>query len=235
MTQAHLTSSRRLTTDVDNTSRRHEQSVPPDAFINGVSPASILFISSVPLVAGTYIGYRRVLRQGDVIAPSKHNTALTNTVTNSKAYSSTSVSTSRAGSIPITTTPTQALLRTTAVTAASKVKPVSIAMQALALGTMLSVGGVGILTGGIFLISGCRTLRELVHCCQEWTPQMRVKVEGYLGIESASNRYANDEDVKAAAGMTEAEEIEYYGRKYIPELFYEDTKEKKESLSSSSM
>lgn len=236
MTQAHLTSSRRVTTDVDNPSRRHEQSTPPpDAFINGISPASILFISSFPLVAGTYFGYRRVVRQGDVIVTSKHNTALTNTLTNSKAYSSTSVTASRASSIPTTTTPTQTLLRTTAVTAASKVKPVSIAMQALALGTMLSVGGFGILTGGVFLLSGCRTVRELVDCCKEWTPRMRVKVEGYLGIESATNRYANDEDVKAAADMTEAEEIEYYGRKYIPELFYEDTEGKKESLSSSSL
>jgi hypothetical protein len=108
-------------------------------------------------------------------------------------------------------------------------------MQALALGSMLSVGGVGLLTAGVFLLSGCGTVGELVDCCKAWTPQMRVKIEGYLGIESVTNRYANNEDVKAAAGMTEAEEIEFYGRKYIPELFYEDTEEKKASIASSSI
>ncbi len=238
MTQAHFDSSPRLTADADNPSRQCEQSTPPNAFIIGVSPASMLLMSSVPLLAGTYFGYRRVVRQGDVIVTSKDNAVLTNTLltTTSKAYSSTSVSASRASSVPITTVPTQTLLRpTTALTIASKVKPVSIAMQALALGSMLSVGGVGLLTAGVFLFSGCRTVGELVDCWKAWTPQMRVKVESYLGIESLTNRYANDEDVKAAAGMTEAEEIEFYGRKYVPELFYEDTEEKKELMASSSI
>lgn len=221
-------------TAVDDSSPKHQQST-PDAFIIGASPAQILLTSSIPLLAGTYLGYRRVVRQGDVIVTSKENNSLVDKlIGNNKMYSSTTADASRNSSLPISSAPNQQLLGSTARAAAAKVKPVSIATQALALGSMLSVGGVGLLTAGVFFLSGCSSVRELVDCCKTWTPQMRVKAEGYIGIDSVKNRYANDEDVKAVAGMSEAEEIEFYGRKYIPELYLEDAGEKSASVSPSS-
>mmetsp|Transcript_25889 Transcript_25889/g.37105 ORF Transcript_25889/g.37105 Transcript_25889/m.37105 type:complete len:236 (+) Transcript_25889:74-781(+) len=180
-------------------------SAPFAELISRVSPAFILLSSSIPLLAGTYVGYRRVVRRGDVVA----HDALFEKIIGNK-YSSTSISNNVSQSTSV---------KRVAAISPNKVEPVSIAIKALSLGSMLSIGGVGLISAGVFLLSGCRSMQELVESCKIWTPRMRMKVESYLGIPTALERYAQDDDIKAVAGLNEEEELEFYGRKYIPELY----------------
>jgi hypothetical protein len=94
-----------------------------------------------------------------------------------------------------------------------------VAFKALGLGSMLSIGGVGILTAGIFKLSGCGSLQEMIHSSREWTPRKRRELEEFLGIEPKSSKH---EDVLATKGMTEDEEWEFIKKKYIPELVDDD-------------
>jgi len=106
----------------------------------------------------------------------------------------------------------------TAGVAAQPVPVVNAAMlgfRALGVGTLFSVGGVGILTAGVFYISGCSTLQELLTTWKTWTPARRRQLEHTLGINPKSMQH---EDVKATAGMTEDEEWDFIKEKYIPEL-----------------
>ncbi len=98
-----------------------------------------------------------------------------------------------------------------------------IAFKALGLGSMLSIGGVGLLTAGIFKISGCNSLEEMIDTWREWTPRKRREFEERFGIEPKSSKH---EDVLATRGMTEGEEWEFIKKKYIPELVNDDQGEK---------
>lgn len=100
-----------------------------------------------------------------------------------------------------------------------------IAFKALGIGSMLSIGGVGLLTAGVFHWSGCQTLQELIDTWREWTPRKRIELETKFGIQPKSMQH---EDVVATKGMTEEEEWEYIKRKYIPELATTSKGEKKE-------
>jgi len=90
-----------------------------------------------------------------------------------------------------------------------------LAFRALAVGSLLSVGGVGLLTAGVFYASGCNTLQELIFSWRRWTPARRREMEQTFGIKPKSIEH---EDVKATAHMTEDEEWDFIKKKYIPEL-----------------
>ena len=195
-------------------------SAPFAELISRVSPAFILLSSSIPLLAGSYVGYRRVVRRGDVVA---HDALFEKIIGN--IYTSPSISSNVSQSTSI---------KRVAAISPHKVEPVSIAIKALSLGSMLSIGGVGLISAGVFLLSGCRSMQELVESCKIWTPRMRMKVESYLGIPTALEKYAHDDDIQAVAGLNEEEELEFYGRKYIPELYERNDVISDEKLSSTS-
>jgi len=90
-----------------------------------------------------------------------------------------------------------------------------LAFRALGIGSLLSVGGVGLLTAGVFYASGCNTLQELIFSWRRWTPARRREMEQTFGIKPKSMEH---EDVKATAHMTEDEEWDFIKKKYIPEL-----------------
>jgi len=87
--------------------------------------------------------------------------------------------------------------------------------KALGIGSLLSVGGVGLLAAGIFYASGCNTLQELIFSWRRWAPARRREMEQTFGIKPKSMEH---EDIKATAHMTEEEEWDFIKEKYIPEL-----------------
>jgi len=87
--------------------------------------------------------------------------------------------------------------------------------RALGVGSLLSVGGVGLMTAGVFFASGCSNLQELLSTWRRWTPERRRDMERTFGIRPKSREH---EDVLATAHMTEEEEWEFIKEKYIPEL-----------------
>mmetsp|Transcript_6766 Transcript_6766/g.12748 ORF Transcript_6766/g.12748 Transcript_6766/m.12748 type:complete len:197 (+) Transcript_6766:211-801(+) len=146
-----------------------------------------------------------------------------NGVTSNHALSSTIsqslLSLSSSSSTTSTSTSLKNIAAHTATTAEHpnmvKVDTARLAFKALGIGSMLSIGGVGLLTAGIFKVCGCNNLEEMVTMCKEWTPRKRRELEKRFGIEPKSMQH---EDVKATKGMTEEEEWEYIKKKYIPEL-----------------
>ena len=186
----------------------------PD-FLSSISPTQVLLSSSIPLLAGTYFGYIRALRRGDVTAHDEGCSLFENMMLVNKSNSRMPTATVEtiSGSM-------EASIRREA-RKTKTIEPAFLAIKALSLGTMLSIGGVGLLSAGAFYVSGCRSMQELIDSWKTWTPQMRIKVENFFGISAHARNtcYHQDVDVKAVAGMTEDEEIEYYKRKYIPELY----------------
>lgn len=104
-----------------------------------------------------------------------------------------------------------------------RVDTARLAFKALGIGSMLSIGGVGLLTAGIFQLCGCDNLQDLITTWKEWTPRKRIELEERFGIQPKSMQH---EDVKATKGMTEEEEWEYLKKKYIPELVTGDGEER---------
>jgi hypothetical protein len=101
----------------------------------------------------------------------------------------------------------------------SNVNPAGLAFRALGVGSLLSVGGFGLLTFAVFKATGSESLDDLITKCRKWTPNKRKQFESSLGIKPKSMQH---EDVKATKGMSEDEEWEFLKKKYIPELAEEN-------------
>jgi hypothetical protein len=96
-----------------------------------------------------------------------------------------------------------------------------VAIAALGVGSLLSLGGVTLLSASIIRLTGCHSLNEFVDLCRVWTPRKRRQWEKALGLRPKSMQH---EDVIMTKGMTEEEEWRYIQQKYIPELNEEGPK-----------
>eukprot|EP00591_Stephanopyxis_turris_P001760 CAMPEP_0195517624 /NCGR_PEP_ID=MMETSP0794_2-20130614/11097_1 /TAXON_ID=515487 /ORGANISM="Stephanopyxis turris, Strain CCMP 815" /LENGTH=203 /DNA_ID=CAMNT_0040646455 /DNA_START=13 /DNA_END=624 /DNA_ORIENTATION=+ len=174
-----------------------------DEVVNNIRPAHVLFAASFPLISGAYLGYRRALHVGEGIASS--NSLFMRTFGN------------QSGKVKNKLKPS--------VMKGMDVPAAVVASRALAIGSMLSIGGFGLLCAGTFYWSGCDSLEELVDSCREWAPRKLSQLESYFGIDlkASTSRQVEDVDRLAVEGMSEDEEVEYFTRKYVPELYANDT------------
>ena len=194
-------------------------------FLSQIQPVHFIFVASLPLCLGAFAGYRVEMKNiasstADQYSPGSTASGggllrrvmseemrssfdkLTNNNSISKSSSKKAIDASKAAVENV------------------EMKRVKsdvgrIAFKALGLGSMLSIGGVGLLTGFIFMLSGSASLQEMLQTWREWTPRQRKALEDKLGIDPKSLQH---EDVKATKGMTEEQEWEFIKKKYIPEL-----------------
>ena len=122
-----------------------------------VSPASFVCLASLPMVIGAYIGYKVELRRAATTGTESYtpgsvymgNNLLSRMTANHQDFIETKSST--AGIINgdnATRHVTKSMARTTATSGHIRVDPGRIAIKALGIGTLLSIGGVGLLTAG---------------------------------------------------------------------------------------
>ena len=128
---------------------------------------------------------------------------------------------------PLPSSPQPPLGKGVPVTTISGTPPAVVAARALVLGSMLSVSATGLLVSGVFYLSGCRSVDDLVRKWREWAPrklrEVEVSVGGAMGLPlGESRRAATEEYEKATRGMDEEQEIEYVARRYADEFKWED-------------
>jgi hypothetical protein len=185
-------------------------------FLYQVQPVHLIFFASMPLCLGAFAGYKVEMNR---VASASAKAAADN-------YSPGAIGSGggllqRVMGEELNITASEASTKATTSAAESlQLKQVKmdvgrIAFKALGIGSMLSVGGVGLLTAGIFKVSGCDSLEDMIQTWRVWTPRKRRELEEWLGVDPKSNKH---EDVVATRGMTEGEEWEFIKKKYIPEL-----------------
>jgi hypothetical protein len=197
-------------------------------FLNHVHPVHLIFFGSIPLCLGAYAGYKiemnRVLSSSSSALTADHYTPGSIASGGSLLRKFILAEEQKQGSISSSTTTSSKISNLKNIAAHSSVEPINptmrvdaarLAFKALGIGSMLSIGGVGLLTVGIFKLCGCNNLQDLIATWKEWTPRKRRELEERFGIQPKSLQH---EDVKATKGMTEEEEWEYIKKKYIPEL-----------------
>ena len=195
-----------------------------------LTPASALLVSSLPLVIGGYIGYRRALQES---SSSSSTTKLSNTMVSS--YKGNSIlgqiimhpetpisSSSSTNATSIVPKPTN-----NSIVNATTPPPI-LAARALVLGSILSITATSLLVSGIFYASGCNSLDELISTWKSWAPNKLHQVENALGITAVGEgrRLAKFEYEQAIKGMTEEEELEYVRKKYGKEIQWENADDK---------
>jgi hypothetical protein len=106
--------------------------------------------------------------------------------------------------------------------------PPILAARALAIGSLLSLSGTGLLISGIFYASGCKSIDELMATFRYWAPKklhnLEDALENHLGIsvggkERQAAKVEYERDVK---GMAEEEELDYVRKKYGGEMNWDD-------------
>lgn len=181
-----------------------------------VKPIHFITFGSLPLIFGGYAGYRKEINQ-----------------MNQKNYSPGSISSGgglinrvlkeefKATKVASEMTPEALAMELQSM----HVNPGRLAFAALGIGSLVSIGGVGLITAAVFKASGSDNLQDLLKKWKEWTPRKRKELEDFFGIQPKSLQH---EDVKATQHMTEEEEWEFIKRKYIPELLdSSDSQDKK--------
>jgi hypothetical protein len=182
-----------------------------------LTPGSALLLSSLPLGLGAYIGYRRTLHESSstLAAASSLSTKNNNSISSPRGVR---VNTNNFAIPPFT---------------AGGVPPPVLAARALIIGTLVSISGTTLLLSSIFLLSGCKSIDELISTCKIWGPtklqNFETLLEKYMGIHLGptsgmkARQLAKLQYEQDTLGMTEEEELDYIGNKYKGELFNEET------------
>lgn len=179
------------------------------------TPGQGLLLASFPLLAGAYVGYRR-----EMIHAQSNQYHLEQQQPRGMISKLVNVNPHKGNGNSATVTATEAAAKEFSRVAAKEMAMVagpgpSFYARALIYGSLLSIGGVSLLSAGAFYASGCQSLEELIESCREWAPRNRQKFERFLGIQSKN--WNTDEDVVATAQMTQDEELDYYTNKYVGE------------------
>mmetsp|Transcript_11982 Transcript_11982/g.26649 ORF Transcript_11982/g.26649 Transcript_11982/m.26649 type:complete len:246 (-) Transcript_11982:1549-2286(-) len=211
------------TSNNDNVDNRI-QSPPPEPPI--ISPALFLLGASLPFALGAYSGYRREVKRA-AAGGENYNPGSSGGGGGGKG---SIVSRLMEGQEPAT----RSSKRVSTAAAAGEmtasravgglgVNPVGpvLAARALIIGSMLSIGGVGLMSAAIFYSSGYETVDEAVRSLREWGPRKRREWERFVGLPEGGQS-ASHPDVIATKGMSEDEELEYVKRKYLHEVYEED-------------
>ena len=201
-----------------------------------ISPSLFLLGASFPFALGAYGGYRREMKPagGDNYTPGSGGATGGGggivsrlmeghelpSAGKAKAPTSAAASASAAeASGGAATAATTAAAGRAGATGFNPAGPV-LAARALLIGSMLSVGGVGILSAAIFYASGYESVDEAVRSLREWGPRKRREMERLMGLPEGGVS-ASHPDIVATKGMSEDDELDYVKRKYMAEL-YED-------------
>lgn len=208
----------------DQVANYEESKTPQHHQQSWVTPGSVLFVSSLPLCIGGYVGYRRALHES--------------TVPETKGVFGGSKGNSILGQIihpePPTGTASNKPLQSASASIKSAVPPPILAARALVLGSILSVGATSLLVSGIFYAAGCRSMDDLISTWRSWAPKQLHQWESSLGnafgidtigLERRSAKYEYEEATK---DMSEEEEIDYAASLISREIQWDDDKENKD-------
>mmetsp|Transcript_61562 Transcript_61562/g.74039 ORF Transcript_61562/g.74039 Transcript_61562/m.74039 type:complete len:218 (-) Transcript_61562:14-667(-) len=178
------------------------------------TPRNILLMGSVPLVAGSYSGYLRAL--------SGKNAAVGARMNQMSSFSSFSIWNDW---FQDTEKETVRKKKNKLIQPAKKVvqsaksvgvSPALIAFRALSLGSLVCLGGSGLLFSAIFHFSGFNSVADLIDSCKVWAPQKRRSLEDALDFKlTPDEKYKHDPDVVATKGMAEDDELNYFKEKYL--------------------
>mmetsp|Transcript_38271 Transcript_38271/g.46716 ORF Transcript_38271/g.46716 Transcript_38271/m.46716 type:complete len:215 (+) Transcript_38271:167-811(+) len=181
-----------------------------DVTLPTITPINVLIVSSIPVLSGAILGYRKEVARG----ASDTHFSVGGLI--SRFFKTSSSAKNNRGSAINTSSVNN--------TVASSRPALSVAVRAFAVGSLLSVGGVGLFSAGVLYIAGCDSISSFVDKCREWAPLQKRKLESSFGLSlssSSEEELKNDVDVKATANMNEDDEIEFYKRKYMPDLYDE--------------
>jgi len=209
-------SSREFSTSIQpmNSTTKFPSFIPTSIPSFSFTPGLGLLAASFPLIAGAYIGYRRELTHAQSNNAYMENTTkrtISNLLSNKNTFNSRAVSKSHKNGIKHVPIASKDIILTGA-----GPSPAFFA-RALLYGTLLSIGGVSLLSAGAFYATGCSSLEELVQSCREWTPRNRKRLEGFFGVQDTNIKWEVDEDVVATKHMDENQELEYFTKKYAGE------------------
>lgn len=192
-----------------------------------ISPSLFLLGASFPFALGAYGGYRREMKRaatagGDNYTPGSGGATGGGGIVSRlmEGHELPSASTARAASAVEAPGGAAAAAGRAGTTGFNPAGPV-LAARALLIGSMLSVGGVGILSAALFYASGYESVDEAVTSLREWGPKKRREMERLMGLPEGGVS-ASHPDIIATKGMSEDDELDYVKRKYMAELYAED-------------
>ncbi len=190
-------------------------------FMEKVQPVHLIFAASLPLCLGAFAGYKLEMKQS---ADPKSDMHLPGSTKGGNHLLNKLMSSDE----KMTKGSTKSVRAAAGSAAAASVEQLEVnvgrlAFKALGIGSILSIGGVGLLTAAIFRASGCDNLTEMITTLRDWTPRKRRELEDFLGVEPKSMQH---EDVIATKTMSEDEEWDFIKKKYIPELVANDNENK---------
>jgi hypothetical protein len=90
----------------------------------------------------------------------------------------------------------------------------AVAVRALSVATMGSLGTFGLFGALAFYASGYKTVEEAVRGTTEWAQSGRRRMESMLGVESRVDM--DDPEIRKLTEMTEDEQLNYISKKYFP-------------------
>lgn len=170
-----------------------------------ISPVNFLLFASVPFVFGSYIGYKRSFSSGNTELVARRILAARRGGT--RAASST-------------TPPASVAARSaTEAVVGSSLNPDGplMAARALGIGTMLSIGGVSLLSAAVFYFSGYDSISAMIEGCRAWAPAKRRQLEVIVGLPRSPS--LDHPDFEATRGMSEDDELDYVKKKYLSGLY----------------
>mmetsp|Transcript_21698 Transcript_21698/g.45913 ORF Transcript_21698/g.45913 Transcript_21698/m.45913 type:complete len:279 (-) Transcript_21698:48-884(-) len=248
----------RATIDDSENSRNHDDSSsapqpPPNNNSNTttnfptLTPGRFLFLSSIPLGLGAYIGYRQALKDSlesptssgnsifgrimmhpetttSSVATSKNPTSsyVRNATATPTIHNIVSVNNHPQNPINLISNAPKNILNPPPTPLINTIPPAALATRALAIGSLLSLSATSLLVAGIFLVTGSHSLEELVAKAKKWAPEKLNDLQTSLGMEgvkSSEERLDSLEYDRAVRGMTEEEEWEYFKGRYGGNVF----------------
>jgi hypothetical protein len=169
-------------------------------------PGNILFLTSVPLIAGTYFGLRMPAdRLEDIVGGSMGDGGDNNSNNNKDTMSRKA-----------------AKIKTAADKDAIKAVAAQTASRALRIATLGTVGTFGFIGALGFYASGYDTIEGAVMATKRWTTSFSTSVESFFGGDTRDSK--THPEVQATKHMDGNEELQYIYDKYIKEEVEEDDK-----------
>ena len=169
------------------------------------NPGNILFLTSVPLIAGTYFGLRMPAdRLEDFVGGGLGDGGVDN--------SNTKDTMSRKA----------ARIKTAADKEAIKAVAAQTASRALRIATLGTVGTFGFIGALGFYASGYDTIEGAVMATKRWTTSFSTSVESFFGGDTRDSK--THPEVQATKHMDDDEELQYIYDKYLKKEVEEDDK-----------
>ena len=157
-------------------------------------PGNVLLLTSVPLFAGAFVGYKLpALQSLEDMVGEKNNTKAKRTAGASDAIATAELHPDEARAL------------------ASRM-----AVRAFRIATFGTVATFGVLGAAVFHLSGYQTMEEAVKGTRVWATSIRESLERFFGTaERREQQLAQHPDMVATKNMTEEQEMTYLYNKYM--------------------